>query len=290
MKLSIDCPKSGYDKVEDIDLASWNDLIEINKSHLENIESEAKQLIKDKMDKFSGYIPLVPISMGKDSMVTCHLVNPKGYSYLRYDEHVDNMTDDEYCDFTERLFLEFDRVLNLGGVVLYNLSYGNNNRDGMYKAVNTIITKTPFTIADVICWKKKTALPNNCSPNKLTRIWESVFVFCRKTDIDIFYCNKPVVGERKTGQKSYGNIFNYIEAKNNDGSCPYNKATYSSDLCKQLLNIYCPKDGIVYDPFMGTGTTAVACKELGLSYIGSELSENQCKWADDRIKNTKFYR
>ena len=209
--------------------------------------------------------------------------NPKGYSYLRYDEHVDNMTDDEYCDFTERLFLEFDRVLNLGGVVLYNLSYGNNNRDGMYKAVNTIITKTPFTIADVICWKKKTALPNNCSPNKLTRIWESVFVFCRKTDIDTFYCNKPVVGERKTGQKSYGNIFNYIEAKNNDGSCPYNKATYSSDLCKQLLNIYCPKDGIVYDPFMGTGTTAVACKELGLSYIGSELSENQCKWANDRL-------
>ena len=74
LKLSIDCPKSGYDKVEDIDLASWNDLIEINKSHLENIESEAKQLIKDKMDKFSGYIPLVPVSMGKDSMVTCHLV------------------------------------------------------------------------------------------------------------------------------------------------------------------------------------------------------------------------
>ena len=30
LKLSIDCLKSGYDKVEDIDLASWNDLIEIN--------------------------------------------------------------------------------------------------------------------------------------------------------------------------------------------------------------------------------------------------------------------
>ena len=211
----------------------------------------------------------------------------KGYSYLRYDEHIDNMTDEEYCDFTERLFLEFDRILNFDGVVLYNLSYGNNNRDGMYKAVNTIITKTPFTIADVICWKKKTALPNNCSPNKLTRIWENVFVFCRKDEVDTFYCNKPVVGERKTGQKSYGNIFNYVEAKNNDGSCPYNKATYSSDLCKQLLSLYCPANGTVYDPFMGSGTTAVACKELGLSYIGSELSKNQCEWAENRLKNTK---
>ena len=61
--------------------------------------------------------------------------------------------------------------------------------------------------------------------------------------------------------------------------------TYSSDLCKQLLNIYCPENGIVYDPFIGTGTTAVACKELNREYIGSEISKNQCKWANDRIDN-----
>ena len=208
----------------------------------------------------------------------------KGYSYIRYDTHVDSMTDEEYCDFTENLFNEFDRILNLDGVILYNLSYGNNNRDGMFKAINTIITKTPFTIADVITWKKSNALPNNCSPNKLTRITEYVFVFCRKDEVNTFHCNKPVVGDRKTGQKSYGNIYNYIEAKNNDGSCPYNKATYSSDLCEQLLKIYAPDDGIVYDPFIGSGTTGVACKHLGLDYIGSEISENQCKWANDRIE------
>ena len=74
MKLSIEQPKSGYKNVSDVELASWNDIIEMNKSHLENIESEAKQLIKDKMDKFEGYIPLVPVSIGKDSQVTCHLV------------------------------------------------------------------------------------------------------------------------------------------------------------------------------------------------------------------------
>ena len=79
-------------------------------------------------------------------------------------------------------------------------------------------------------------------------------------------------------------MFNYIEAKNNDGSCPYNKATYSSDLCKKLLNIYCPKSGLVYDPFIGTGTTAVACKELGFSCMGSEISENQVKFSIERIE------
>ena len=56
------------------------------------------------------------------------------FPYLRYDTHVDNMTDEEYCNFTHKLFLEFDRILNPHGTVLYNLSYGNNNRDGMFKA------------------------------------------------------------------------------------------------------------------------------------------------------------
>lgn len=74
LKLAINKPKNGYENIEDIELANWNYLIETSKAHLENIESEAKQLIMDKMRKFDGYIPLVPVSMGKDSQVTCHLV------------------------------------------------------------------------------------------------------------------------------------------------------------------------------------------------------------------------
>lgn len=209
------------------------------------------------------------------------------YEHIRYDTHIDNMTNDEYTDFTISLFNEFDRVLNLNGCVLYNLSYGAENTEGMFKAISGIIEKTNFTIADVICWKKSNALPNNCSSNKLTRIWEFVFVLCRKNEIKTFHCNKKIVSERKTGQKMYENIFNFIEAKNNDGSCPFNKATYSSELCEKLLNIYCPEKGIVYDPFLGSGTTAVACKRLGLSCVGSEISKNQVEFALKRVFETK---
>lgn len=74
LKLSIEKPKNGYETIGNVEIASWNELIEINKEHLEKIEREAKQLIIDKMSKFAGYIPLVPVSMGKDSQVTCHLV------------------------------------------------------------------------------------------------------------------------------------------------------------------------------------------------------------------------
>ena len=74
LKLTIDTPKNGYSDIAQVELANWNYLIEISKAHLENIESEAKQLIIDKMNKFDEYTPLVPVSMGKDSQVTCHLV------------------------------------------------------------------------------------------------------------------------------------------------------------------------------------------------------------------------
>ena len=35
---------------------------------------------------------------------------------------------------------------------------------------------------------------------------------------------------------------------------------------------------------MGTGTTAVACKQMNLNYIGSEISLKQCEYAKERIE------
>lgn len=165
------------------------------------------------------------------------------YNYVRYDSHVDNMTDDEYNEFTVSLFCGFDRVLKENGVVLYNINYGAENTAGMFTAVNAVITETPFTIADVIVWKKANALPNSCSPNRLTRIWEFVFVFCRKDEMKTFKCNKATTSHRESGQLMYENIYNLIEAKNNDEVCPYNKATYSTELCKKLLDIYAVRGG-----------------------------------------------
>lgn len=208
----------------------------------------------------------------------------------RYDVHIDNLSSNDYCGWCVDIFNEFDRIISKDGVVLWNVSYGNDctgNKDSIglvWLSIAEIIRNTPFTVADRIVWKKKSALPNNTSKNKLTRICEDVFVFCRKEEIKTFNCNKVVTSSNPKGQKYYANVFNFIEAKNNDGTCPYNKATYSSELCEQLLNLYAPNNAIVYDPFMGSGTTAVACKKLALNYIGSEISQNQCEWAENRIK------
>ena len=207
----------------------------------------------------------------------------------RYDVHLDTMSPDEYCNWCIELFNNFDSILEKDGVVAWNVSYGTDNTGNpnsiglMWLTIADIIRNTSFTVADRIIWKKNSSLPNNVSPNKLTRIVEDIFIFCRKDEYNTFQCNKTIKSVRKTGQKSYIPIYNYIEAPNNDGSCDLNKATYSSEMCEKVLNIYSKKGDLIYDPFMGTGTTAVACIKYGDDYIGSEISSNQCKFAEDRI-------
>jgi site-specific DNA-methyltransferase (adenine-specific) len=46
------------------------------------------------------------------------------------------------------------------------------------------------------------------------------------------------------------------------------------DLLKRIINISCPENGLVCDPFSGTGTTARACKILGRNFIGGDIDEH----------------
>ena len=202
----------------------------------------------------------------------------------RYDEFNDMMTEDEYISFTVNLFNKIDNVLIENGCILYNMSYGTENVDLMYKTIFNIIAKTPFTVVDTISWKKKNALPNSVSPNRLTRICEFVYVIVRKDEIKTFNANKEISSVRPNGQKMYKNYLNFIEARNNDGSCNLNKATYSSELVMKLIDIYFKENALIYDPFMGSGTTAVGCLLKKCRYIGSEISNRQVDFANNRLK------
>ena len=47
-----------------------------------------------------------------------------------------------------------------------------------------------------------------------------------------------------------------------------------------------PENSIIYDPFMGSGTTAMACIDLGYDFIGYEIDKEYYEVAKERI-NTK---
>lgn len=212
----------------------------------------------------------------------------------RYDGYKDYLTRDEYKNWTIKLFESFDRILKENGCIAYNFSYGSNESStaaDMIDVIHTIIEQTNFTLADIIIWKKPTALPNNVSPNKLTRVVEYIYIFVRKDEINTFISNKQVTSVRDSGQKMYSNIYNFIEAPNNDGdNCPLNKATYSTKLVSSILNMYAGEQkGVIYDPFMGSGTTAIGVMQFNkehdkeYTYLGSELSQPQVDYANDRI-------
>jgi site-specific DNA-methyltransferase (adenine-specific) len=62
------------------------------------------------------------------------------------------------------------------------------------------------------------------------------------------------------------------------------KATFSLDIPSKAIKILTYKNDIVLDPFMGSGTTAVAAETLNRRWIGIELSENYTNIAKDRVK------
>lgn len=231
-----------------------------------------------------------PYNTSRDCEMKEYNNKPASSRYIKVDGWRDNRTQQEYIDWCTEIFNQIEPRLKENGVIIWNVSYGGDvttnveNIDTMWLSIADIIKNTKFTVADRIIWKKSNCLPNNVSPNKLDRIVEDIFIFARKTEIKTFHCNKKVTSTSATGQKYYSPIKNLIEASNNSEVCPLNKATFSEDLVMKLLNIYAPKKALVYDPFMGTGTTAVGCLVKGCNFIGTEISNEQIEWANNRIK------
>ena len=55
------------------------------------------------------------------------------------------------------------------------------------------------------------------------------------------------------------------------------------NIWSDYIDHYCPKDGIVLDPFMGSGTTAVVAKKLNRQYLGYETMPEYCEIANNRL-------
>ena len=64
----------------------------------------------------------------------------------------------------------------------------------------------------------------------------------------------------------------------------YSFATFPPDLIRTCIEAGCPQDGIVLDPFMGAGTTALVAKSLNRNYLGIELNPDYIRLAENRLR------
>lgn len=264
-------------------------MIEINKIYNENCLDFMKRFSQEnqKIDIIITSPPYGNSTKVSDKCKERDLTDTAHGSHMRYQDYDDDMSEEEYLELIKNVFNGFNSILKKDGVILYNFSYATKSvkNTKMFIDVLNMINHTEFIICDIIVWQKPTALPIQAH-NKLSRTCEPVFVICRKDEFHTFKANKRIsCVVNKTPFYDY--VPNHIYAKNNDGVTTLNRATFSTDLVLQLLKLYCySKDCIVYDPFMGTGTTANACIKYGCHYLGTELSKAQCEYAENRLQKT----
>lgn len=83
------------------------------------------------------------------------------------------------------------------------------------------------------------------------------------------------------GQKEMKNVFYAPIVSGKERKHPTQKPV---SITKELIIRHCRENGLVLDPFMGSGTTAVACIELQRNFIGVEIDEGYFEIAKERIK------
>ncbi len=123
-----------------------------------------------------------------------------------------------------------------------------------------------FNIKNQIIWVK-----NNHTVGDLTSQFGKAYEI-------IFLVNKgeaPFVGKRLTDVWHYDRIVGNKQKHQNQK--PIN-------LIKQCLLKHSLDGDIVFDGFMGSGTTAVACKELNRNFIGCEIEAKYCEIAEKRLR------
>ena len=115
-----------------------------------------------------------------------------------------------------------------------------------------------------------------------------------KVSVGDKYKDENVKVENKSIQKFYnkvkdgeveGRIMRSVwkVAVSNNGC--FHKAPYPEQLIVPILNAVCPPNGIVLDPFMGTGTTAIVALKQDKHFIGIDLDNRAIEYAQNRINS-----
>ena len=87
--------------------------------------------------------------------------------------------------------------------------------------------------------------------------------------------------------KCRGTVWNYMNAGDKNKVKRQHPAPFPDQIPYDIIQCFCPKNGLVIDPYMGSGSTAVGCVKLDRRFIGFDISKEYCAIADERVRIIK---
>lgn len=125
---------------------------------------------------------------------------------------------------------------------------------------------------DRIIWEKTNPMPRNRDRRYISNC-----------EMGSWYVMKKAKWTFNRQDKKYQKMIFRYPSESGGGFKRYHPTQKNLELMKEIVSIHTNENDIVLDPFMGSGTTGLACKNLNRNFIGIELDENYYNIAKERI-------
>ena len=175
-----------------------------------------------------------------------------------YRDHEDCMPHDEYVEWQKACLKEMFRLIPENGAIFYNHKW--RVQGGLLQDRHDIVSG--FPVRQIIIWKRKGGI--NFNPGYFLPTYEVIYLIA-----------KP---KFRLAQKAnaYGDVWEFNQEMNNPHPAPF-----PVKLIERIVSS--TNAEIVLDPFMGSGTTAMASINEQRNYIGIEISNEYIELANKRI-------
>lgn len=205
-------------------------------------------------------------------------------------DYDDDLSLEEYFDLLRNVFKETYRVLVPGGRVAINIAnVGRKPYIPLNSAVTYIMQDLGFLMRGEIIWQKGASSGGSCAwgswqsaSNPVLRdTHEYITIYCK----DMF---KRENSAKKKNTISRDEFLEYTksiwEFNTESAKKVKHPAPFPVELPRRLIQLYTFEGDIVLDPFMGSGSTAIAAIISDRKYVGYDISDEYCAVSNERIE------
>ncbi len=205
-------------------------------------------------------------------------------------EYDDDLTLDEYRAFIKRVMSEVYRVLVPGGRACINIAnLGRRPYLPIHAFIIQDMLELGFLMRGEIIWDKassaspSTAWGSWCSPQNptLRDTHEYILVFCKQTFSRSNPFNRQPTISRDEFLEFTKSVWRFPAEPATKVRHP---APFPVELPYRLIQLYTFEGEVVLDPFIGSGTTAIAALKTGRVFVGYEIHPDYVALANQRIE------